>query len=67
MKYNIPSPLKQEHEELHAGVAKATKARGSTGEATKAVAKVRGAEPGSGRCGYFVAREAYFDAETGTV
>lgn len=36
----IPRPLKMEHDELHAELAKATKAGGRTGEAAKAVAKV---------------------------
>jgi hypothetical protein len=40
MTFEIPRPLKIEHEELHAELAKATKAGGQTGEAAKAVAKV---------------------------
>ena len=34
----IPAPLKEEHEELHADLVRATKAGGRTGEAAKAVA-----------------------------
>lgn len=37
---NIPTPLKLEHEELHAELVSATKAGGQVGEAAKAVAKV---------------------------
>lgn len=36
----IPESLKLEHEELHADLARATKAGGKTGKAAKAVAKV---------------------------
>lgn len=36
----IPESLKSEHEELHAELARATKAGGKTGEAAKAVAGV---------------------------
>lgn len=39
MKFDIPIPLKTEHDELHADLVKATKAGGQTGEAAKAVAK----------------------------
>lgn len=40
MKFEIPKPMKIEHDELHAELVKATKAGGQTGEAAKAVAKV---------------------------
>jgi hemerythrin superfamily protein len=40
MKFEIPEPMKIEHEELHSELVKATKAGGKTGEAAKAVAKV---------------------------
>ena len=40
MKFQIPTSLKLEHEELHAELARATKAGGKTGEAAKAVAAV---------------------------
>ncbi len=40
MKFEIPAPLKAEHDELHADLVKATTAGGRTGEAAKAVAKV---------------------------
>ncbi len=40
MKFEIPKPLKIEHDALHADLVKATKAGGQTGEAAKAVAKV---------------------------
>jgi hypothetical protein len=40
MKFDIPAPLKIEHEELHADLVKATKVGGKTGEAAKAVAQV---------------------------
>lgn len=40
MKFEVPSVLKAEHEELHAELSRATKAGGRTGEAAKAVAKV---------------------------
>jgi hypothetical protein len=38
MRFEIPTPLKTEHEELHAELVEATKAGGQTGEAAKAVA-----------------------------
>ena len=40
MSYRTPEPLKAEHEELHADLAKATKAGGRTGQAAQAVARV---------------------------
>jgi len=40
MKFEIPKPMKIEHDELHADLVKATKAGGQTGYAAKAVAKV---------------------------
>lgn len=40
MKFEIPRPMKIEHEELHAELVNATKSGGRTGEAAKAVAKV---------------------------
>jgi hypothetical protein len=40
MEFKIPRPLTLEHEELHAELQKATKARGQIGEAAKAVAKI---------------------------
>lgn len=40
MKFEIPKPLKIEHDELHADLDKAISAGGQTGEAAKAVAKV---------------------------
>ena len=40
MSYRIPQPMKAEHEELHADLAKATKAGGRTGQAAQAVAQV---------------------------
>lgn len=40
MKFEIPHPLKAEHEELHAELAEATKAGGIIGEAAKGVAEV---------------------------
>lgn len=40
MKFEIPKPMKIEHDELHADLVKAAKAGGQTGEAAKAVAKV---------------------------
>jgi hypothetical protein len=40
MSYRIPQPMKAEHEELHAELAKATKAGGRTGQAAQAVARV---------------------------
>ena len=40
MKFEIPKPMKIEHDELHAALVRATTAGGRTGEAAKAVAKV---------------------------
>lgn len=40
MKFEIPKPMKIEHDELHADLVKATNAGGQTGEAAKAVAEV---------------------------
>lgn len=40
MKFEIPKPMKIEHDELHAELVNATKAGGRTGDAAKAVAKV---------------------------
>jgi hemerythrin superfamily protein len=40
MTFTIPSPLKLEHEELHAELVRATQAGGRVGEAAKGVAKV---------------------------
>jgi hypothetical protein len=40
MAFTIPSPLKREHEELHAELVTATQAGGRVGEAAKGVAKV---------------------------
>ena len=40
MKFEIPKPMKIEHDELHADLVKATKSGGQAGEAAKAVAKV---------------------------
>jgi hypothetical protein len=40
MKFEVPTSLKLEHEELHSELVRATKAGGSVGEAAKAVAKV---------------------------
>lgn len=40
MEFKIPKPLKEEHEELHAELVKATQAGGKIGEAAKAVAEV---------------------------
>ena len=40
MAFTIPSPLKREHEELHAELVRATQAGGRVGEAAKGVAKV---------------------------
>lgn len=40
MKFEIPRPMKIEHDELHADLVVATKAGGRTGEAAKAVARV---------------------------
>ena len=39
MKFEIPEPLKLEHDALHEALVAATKAGGETGEAAKAVAK----------------------------
>ena len=40
MKFEIPRPMKLEHDELHADLVNATKAGGKTGDAATAVAKV---------------------------
>ena len=40
MTFTIPSPLKLEHEELHAELVRATQAGGRVGEAAKEVARV---------------------------
>ena len=40
MTFTIPSPLKLEHEELHAELVRATQAGGRVGEAAKGVARV---------------------------
>jgi hypothetical protein len=40
MKFEIPKPMKIEHDELHTDLVKATKAGGKTAEAAKEVAKV---------------------------
>ena len=40
MTFTIPSPLKLEHEELHAELVRATQAGGRVGEAAKGVASV---------------------------
>lgn len=40
MNFDIPGPMKVEHEELHDALARLTRAGGRTGEAAKAVAKV---------------------------
>ncbi len=40
MQFNIPEPMKLEHNELHAELVKATKEPGKVGEAAKAVARV---------------------------
>jgi hypothetical protein len=40
MRLQIPQPLKEEHEELHAGLVRATQAGGKVGGAAKAVAQV---------------------------
>jgi hypothetical protein len=40
MKFDIPRPMKIEHEELHAALARLTRASGRTGDAAKAVASV---------------------------
>lgn len=51
MKFEIPKPMKIEHDELHADLVRATKAGGQTGEAAKAVAKILH--------GHFVKEEQY--------
>lgn len=40
MKFEIPEPMKIEHEELHSELARAIRVGGKTGEAARAVAKV---------------------------
>ncbi len=40
MNFTIPASMKEEHDELHAVLAKATKERGKVGETAKAVARV---------------------------
>lgn len=40
MRFEIPTAMKAEHDELHADLVKATKSGGRTGDAAKAVAKV---------------------------
>jgi hypothetical protein len=40
MTFDIPKPLKAEHDELHAELVRATKAGGQTGDAAKTVAKL---------------------------
>jgi hypothetical protein len=40
MKFEMPMPLKAEHDELHGDLVEATKAGGRTGEAAKTVAKL---------------------------
>jgi hypothetical protein len=40
MKFEIPRPLKVEHEKLHDILRKATKEAGELGDAAKAVAKL---------------------------
>ena len=40
MTFEIPEPLKAEHEELHAALVKATRAGGRTGEAARRVAEL---------------------------
>jgi len=40
MQLNIPTPLKTEHEELHAVLVKATKEAGDTGKAARSVAEI---------------------------
>ncbi len=40
MKFEIPKPMKIEHDELHADLVRATQAGGRTAEAAKQVAKV---------------------------
>jgi hypothetical protein len=51
MKFEIPPPMKAEHDELHANLVAATKTGGRTGDAAKAVAKVLH--------GHFVKEEAF--------
>lgn len=45
MKFEIPKPMKVEHDELHADLVKAIKAGGQTAEAAKIVAKQKIAFP----------------------
>lgn len=40
MKFDIPEPMKIEHDELHGELVRATRVGGKTGEAARAVAKV---------------------------
>ena len=40
MRYDIPQPLKAEHDELHAELARATELEGKVGEAAREVARV---------------------------
>lgn len=40
MEFNIPQPLKLEHEDLHSELAKATKESGKTGEAARSLARI---------------------------
>jgi hypothetical protein len=40
MQFQVPQSLKSEHDELHAQLARATKAGGRTGEAAQAVARI---------------------------
>lgn len=40
MNFEIPKPLKAEHDELHAELVRATKAGGRTGDAAKTVARL---------------------------
>ncbi|MCC7184335.1 MAG: hypothetical protein IT509_12305 [Rhodocyclaceae bacterium] len=40
MNFDIPTPMKAEHDEFHAAFGRSTRAGGRTGEAAKAVAKV---------------------------
>jgi hypothetical protein len=51
MKFEIPRPMKVEHDELHADLVKATKAGGRTAEAASSVAKLLH--------GHFVKEEEY--------
>jgi len=51
MRFDIPTAMKAEHDELHNELVHATKAGGQTGETAKAVAKVLHA--------HFVKEEAY--------